>query len=202
MASVKLTNTLRSDIVRALLEQGGFYKVAEAKKKAYVEACHAFYFNVFKPYLSSFAFINKGFFQHSDNFCINFDTNDINEGIYPMLRRGYKILQVDVPDGYPSPVRFMTLEDLGITHDNAYLQAVITARKKLSDELFKRQEAHDKAMRVLISVNTTNQLLKVWADIAPILAKVLPPQKTTNYAISEPITDLNKTFGLVKCGDK
>ena len=115
-----------------------------------------------------------------------------------MLRRGYKVLQIDVPEGYPSPVRFMTLEDLGITHDDAYLQAVLTARKELSDELFKRQEAHDKTMRVLISVNTTSQLLKVWADIEPILDKVLPPQKTTNYAISEPIPDLNKTFGLVK----
>ena len=198
MASVKLTNTLRSDIVRALLEQGGFYKVEETKKKAYVEACHAFYYNVFKSYLSSFAFINKGFFQHSDSFCINFDTNDINEGIYPMLRRGYRVLQIYVPDGYPSPARFMTLEDLGITHEDTHLQVVLTARKALSDELFKRQEAYDKAMRVLISVNTTNQLLKVWADIEPILAKVLPPQKTTNYAISEPIPDLNKLFGLVK----
>lgn len=198
MTSVKLTNSLRSDIVKALLEQGGFYKEVEAKKKAYVEACHVFYYNVFKPYLSSFAFINKGFFQHSDSFCIKFDTNDINEGIYPMLRRGYRVLQIYVPDGYPSPAIFMTLEDLGITHEDTHLQVVLTARKALSDELFKRQEAYDKAMRVLISVNTTNQLLKVWADIEPILAKVLPPQKTTNYAISEPIPDLNKSFGLVK----
>ena len=198
MTSVKLTNSLRSDIVQALLEQGGFYKEVEAKKKAYVEACHVFYYNVFKSYLSSFAFINKGFFQHSDSFCINFDTNDINEGIYPMLRRGYRVLQIYVPDGYPSPAMFMTLEDLGITHEDTHLQVVLTARKALSDELFKRQEAYDKTMRVLISVNTTNQLLKVWADIEPILAKVLPPQKTTNYAISEPIPDLNKLFGLVK----
>lgn len=198
MTSVKLTNSLRSDIVQALLEQGGFSKAEDAKKKAYVEACHAFYYNVFKSYLSSFAFINKGFFQHSDSFCINFDINNINEGIYPTLRRGYKTLQVDVPDGYPSPVRFMTLEDLGITHEDTHLQAVLTARKALSDELFKRQEAYDKAMRVLISVNTTNQLLKVWADIEPILAKVLPLQKTTNYPVSEPIHDLNKLFGLVK----
>ena len=49
MVSVKLTNTLRSDIVRALLEQGGFYKVGETKKKAYVEAYHAFYFKVLPP---------------------------------------------------------------------------------------------------------------------------------------------------------
>ena len=198
MTSVKLTHALREAIVKALLEQGGFYKDVEAKKKAYVEACHAFYYNVFKSYLSSFAFINKGFFQHSDSFCINFDTKDINEGIYPMLKRGYKLLQVYVPDGYPSPVKFMTLEDLGITRDDAYLQAVLTARKALSDELFKRQEAYDKAMRVLTSVNTTNQLLKAWADIKPILAKVLPPQKTTNYPIGESIHDLNKTFSLVK----
>ena len=199
MASVKLTNTLRNDIVRVFLEQGGFYKVEETKKKAYVEACHAFYFNVFKSCLSSFAGINKGFFQHFNNFYINFDTTDINinEGIYHTLRRGYKILQVDVPDGYPSPARFMTLEDLGITYDDTHLQAVIIARKALSDELFKQQEAYDKAMRVLISVNTTSQLLKVWADIEPILDKVLPPQKTTNYS-SEPIPDLNKSFGLVK----
>ena len=200
MASVKLTDTLRNDIVQVLLGQGGFYKVEETKKKAYVEACHAFYFNVFKSYLSSFAFINKGFFQHFNNFCINFDTSgiNINEGIYPMLRRGYKLLQVDVPDGYPSPVRFMTLEDLGITYEDTHLQAILTARKALSDELFKQQEAYDKAMRVLISVNTTSQLLKVWADIEPILDKVLPPQKTTNYTTSEPIPDLSKSFGLVK----
>lgn len=200
MASVKLTDTLRNDIVQVLLGQGGFYKVEETKKKAYVEACHAFYFNVFKSYLSSFAFINKGFFQHFNNFCINFDTSgiNINEGIYPMLRRGYKLLQVDVPDGYPSPVRYMTLEDLGITYEDTHLQAILTARKALSDELFEQQEAYHKAMRVLISVNTTNQLLKVWADIEPILDKVLPLQKTTNYTTSEPSPDLSKAFGLVK----
>ena len=146
MASVKLTNALRDDIVRVLLEQGGFYKVEETKKKAYVEACHAFYFNVFKSCLSSFARINKGFFRHSDSFCINFATTDINinEGIYPMLRRGYKIIQVDVPDGYPSPAIFMTLEDLGITYEDTHLQAVLIARKALSDELFRQQEAYDK----------------------------------------------------------
>lgn len=200
MPSVKLTNSLRSEIVNALLEQGGFHKVVKDKKKAYVEACHAFYYNVFKHYLSSFAFIHKGFFQHSDIFYINFDTNDINDGIYPLLRGGYKLLQVYVPDGYPSPNKCMTLDDLGITHDNTHLQAVITARKELSDELFKRKDASDKAMRVLNSVKTTKQLLKAWADIEPILAKVLPPPPTTEYAISEPIPDLNKTFGLVKEG--
>ena len=47
----------------------------------------------------------------------------------------------------------------------------------------------------MASVKLTNTLR---SDIEPILDKVLPPQKTTNYAISEPIPDLNKSFGLVK----
>ena len=81
MASVKLTNSLRLDIVHALLEQGGFYKVEETKKQAYIKACHTLYYNVFKSYLASFAFISNRFFRYSDSFGITFDTNDINDAL-------------------------------------------------------------------------------------------------------------------------
>ena len=201
MTSVKLTKHLRDEILDALLEQGGFSKAEDAKRKAYVEACHAFYYNVFKSYLAPFAFINKGFFYHSDTFCIYFDTDDINTGMHAFVRRGYKLLSVYAPEGYPTPFKTLTLEELGITQEDAHLQAVLTARKELSDAFFKTKEAAEKARRLLDSVTTTNQLLKVWADIEPILAKLLPQQPKANYPISEPIADLNKLFGFTK-GDK
>lgn len=197
MASVKLTNSLRTDIVHTLLEQGGFYKVEEAKKQAYINACHTLYYNVFKSYLSSFAFISNRFFRYSDSFGITFDDNDINDGIDKAIATGWRCVKVYVPKGYPSPFHNMTLDELGITHDNDHLQALLTARKDWSDAVLKRKEAANKALSVLNSVNTTHQLLKVWADIEPVLAKVIP-QQTTKYAISEPITDLNELFGLKK----
>ena len=198
MTSVKLTKRLRDEIVHTLLEQGGFFKAEDAKREAYVNACHAFYYKVFEPYLASFAFIHKGFFYHSDTFCICFDTNDINTDMHAYVRRGYKLLQVYAPEGYPTPFKTLTLEELGITQEDAHLQAVLTARKELSDEHFKREEAAEKARRLLDSVTTTTQLLKVWADIEPVLTKLLPHQPTTKYPISEPIADLNNLFGLTK----
>lgn len=197
MASVKLTHSLRLDIVHALLEQGGFYKVEETKKQAYIKACHTLYYNVFKSYLASFAFINNRFFRYSDSFGITFDTNDINDGVDKTLNYGWATLKVYVPEGYPSPFHNMTLEELGIMKQNADLQHLLAVRKDWNDAILKRKEASEKAMRVLNSVNTTNQLLKVWADVEPILAPLMP-QQTTKYPISEPITDLNELFGLKK----
>lgn len=197
MASVKITNALRTRILTALLEQGGFYKAEEIKEQAYEKACHTFYHHVFKSYLSSFAFLNKRFFRYSGAFSITFATDDINKGIDRSLIYRWKTLKIYVPNGYPSPFHDMTLDELGITHDNEHLQALLTVRKDWNDAVLKRKEASDKAMRVLNSVNTTNQLLKVWADIEPVLAKVIP-QQTTKYPISEPITDLNELFGLKK----
>lgn len=197
MASVKITNVLRTRILTALLEQGGFYKAEEIKEQAYEKACHTFYHHVFKSYLSSFAFLNKRFFRYSDSFGITFDDNDINDGIDKDIATGWRCVKVYVPNGYPSPFHNMSLDELGITHDNEHLQALLTARKDWSDAILKRKEAANKALSVLNSVNTTHQLLKVWADIEPVLAKVIP-QQTNKYAISEPITDLNELFGLKK----
>lgn len=197
MASVKLTNSLRTSILTALLEQGGFYKAEELKEQAYEKACHTFYYNVFKSYLSSFAFLSNRFFRYSDSFGITFDDNDINDGIDKGIATGWRCVKVYVPNGYPSPLHNMSLDELGITHGNAHLQALLTARKDWSDAILKRKEAANKALSVLNSVNTTHQLLKVWADVEPILAKILPKQ-TAKYPIGESITDLNELFGFKK----
>ena len=199
MSSVKLTVQLRRDIVRALLKQGGFYKVEEGKKQAYEKACHAFYFNVFKPYLSSFVFINKRFFNYSDSFDIRFDSDDINKGIEKSIVTGYRTMRVYVPDGYPSPFHNMTLEELGIMEQNADLQHLLAVRREWNDATIKIREATYKAYQVLNNANTTSQLIKVWADVEPILAKLLPKQ-VAKYPIGASITDLNELFGLKKEG--
>lgn len=197
MASVKLNEQLRRNIVRELLAQGGFYKVEEGKKQSYEKACHTFYYNVFKSYLASFAFINKRFFNYSNSFDIIFDTDDINKGIAKSSVTGYRTVRVYVPNGYPSPFHNMTLEELGITEQNADLQHLLAMRRELNDATLKIKEATYKAYQVLNNVNTTNQLIKVWADVEPILAKLLPKQ-VAKYPIGESITDLNELFGLKK----
>ena len=197
MASVKLNEQLRRDIVRELLTQGGFYKVEEAKKQAYIKACHTLYYNVFKSYLASFAFINKRFFNYSNSFDIKFDTDDINKGIAKSIVTGYRTISVYVPNGYPSPLHNMTLEELGIMEQNADLQHLLAVRREWNDATLKIKEATYKAYQVLNNVNTTNQLIKVWADVEPILAKLLPKQ-VAKYPIGESITDLNELFGLKK----
>jgi len=197
MASVKLTEQLRRDIVRELLTQGGFYKTEELKEQAYKEACYTLYYNVFKSYLSSFTFISNRFFRYAVSFGITFDDTDINDGIDKTIAPSWRCVKVYVPNGYPSPFYNMSLDELGITRDNEHLQALLTARKDWNDAILKRKEAANKALSVLNSVNTAHQLLKVWADIEPVLAKVIP-QLTTKYAVSNPITDLNELFGLQK----
>lgn len=197
MASTKLTGQLRRDIVRELLTQGGFYKTEEAKKQAYINACHTLYYNVFKPYLSSFAFINKRFFTYSNSFGITFDDTDINDGIDKTIAPGWRCVKVYVPKGYPSPFYNMTLDELGITQDNEHLQTMLALRKEWNDAVLKTKEAANKAYKVLNSVNTTNQLVKVWADIEPIVTKILP-NPVAKFPIGEPITDLNELFGLKK----
>ena len=197
MATVKLTNTLRNDIVRELLAQGGFYKVEEDKKQSYEKACHTFYYNVFKPYLASFAFISNRFFRYSNGFDIIFDTDDINKGIEKSIVTGYRTVRVYIPNGYPSPFHNMTLEELGITEQNADLQHLLAVRREWNDATLKIKEATYKAYQVLNNVNTTSQLIKVWADVEPIVAKLLPKQ-VAKYPIGESITDLNELFGLVK----
>ena len=197
MVSVKLTEHLRRQIVRELLTQGGFYKAEEAKKQAYINACHTLYYNVFKSYLSSFAFISNRFFRYADSFYISFANDDINKGIEKSLVTGHRRVRIYVPHGYPSPFHDMTLEELGIMEQNADLQRILNVRKEWNDAVLKTKEATYKAYQVLNSVNTTHQLLKVWADVEPILAKLLPKQ-VAKYPIGASITDLNELFGLKK----
>ena len=195
MASVRLTDSLRADIKHRLLDKGGYVKVIEQKEQAYKQACKVFYETVFADYLSAFAFIPQRFFRYSATLTVVHD--GANENIAAECRQYRNGVPIYIPDGMPSMLYDITLDELGIKPDDEVWLNLLKVRQAWSDAILKRNEASDKVMQVLNSVNTTHQLLKLWADVEPILNELMP-KATVAHPVGIPIADLNTMFGLNK----
>lgn len=182
MASQRLTNYVREAILKAALDRA--FKAREEELKAEQRAfADAVYHDQYPPeLLSKMKALPDGFLLTDDDFRVRFGSNNWERvcwGERRIIAKKHEGTAIIYDDDHALSLRFNELE------------------RKDEELCAEKTAAERNAKAVLNSVTTYNKLIEVWPEIEPLAAPFKQNEaRATTFALSLPITQLNKALGL------
>ena len=184
----KITKHTKDSMVSELLENGKFNENVEAKERELEAAGDAVYQAIFGKYLDGMKKLPREFFNHAKSLRLYGIPSGSNAYRTSIHLSEYRPITADYSN--------ISADFHGLSPSDEVIQKYHLAEKAYEDEVTKRKKARAEAEAMLSSVNTFNQLWKLWPESKSLLGKFEQSDKPNNALLPQNMVNINAAYGL------